>query len=233
MINRTALTKMGGVVALAASTLAISSSASAVTLFGNYPPTNDNSSNTVDLSAKKAVGFTLPTGSNYTLDSITLRLGDYQSATDNPLLQIYADAAKNSTDPNGAIIQSVAFTKPTSNSDSINNFTFTPTSTFTFSADTRYWLAVSNTSDSFTWRASSPGVTPTGIAGITNNGYRFSANSGTSYGTNSSLLNTFQINATAASATAVPEPTQLAGYAVLLGGIWAGRKLLKSKQQLE
>ncbi len=190
-----------------ASTLAFSNSATAVTLIGNFPQANINFGNIINQTSNKAVGFTLPTGTNYSLNDIFLTLIAYQSSTDTPLLQIYADSAKTSTAPTGATLQSVTFTNPTSSSNSRSNFTFTPTNTFTFLADTRYWLRLSTSIGEILWAASSPGITPTGIPGITFNGYQGSGNGGTSY-VEDSVFNTFQINATAAgAATAVPEPT--------------------------
>jgi hypothetical protein len=192
-------------------------------LIGNYPQTNDNISGGLALSTKVASAFTLPTGSNYNLNDIVLRLGNYQSSTDTPLLRIYADSAKTSTDPNGATLQSVTFTNPTSSSNNID----TPTSAFTFIADTRYWLDLSIVgTGSLAWYGSNPGITPTGISGITFNGTKASQ-SGGSYQSNS-LIGTFQINATAAgAATAVPEPTSLPGYITFLGGLLAARKIVK------
>ena len=155
-------------------------------------------------------------------------MNNYQSSTDTPVLRIYADSAKTSTNPNGTTLQSVTFTKPTSSSDNFGNFTFTPTSAFTFLADTRYWLSLFSSTGSFTWRASNPGITPTGISGINYNGVGVSGDSGTSYSTSSNTINTFQINATAAgAATAVPEPASLPGYIVFLGGLLAARKIVK------
>ncbi len=223
------LPKMGGVAAVLASTLAFSSSASAVTLIGNLPPNNDSSISGISSVDNTAIGFTLPTSSNYKLDDIVLRLVNYQSSTDTPLLQIYADAAKTSINPNGATLQNVTFTNPTSNSNTTNNFTFTPNSAFTFLADTRYWLRLSSSSNIFDWRASNPGITPTGIPGITSNGTRVTFNNGGQY-FNGFASPSFQINATAAgAATAVPEPTSLPGYVTLLGGLLAARKIVKSR----
>ena len=154
-------------------------------------------------------------------------MSSYLSSTDTPVLRIYADSTKTSTTPNGATLQSVAFINPTSFSNVIGNFTFTPTSAFTFLADTRYWLSLFSSTGDFNWRASNPGITPTGISGINYNGYEFSTDSGTSYST-TGVLNTFQINATAAgAATAVPEPASLPGYIVFLGGLLAARKIVK------
>ena len=102
-----------------------------------------------------AVGFTLPTGSDYTLDNITLQLFNYNTdGGDVALLRIYEDVNKNSTNPNSAsaVLQSsLEFLNPSSSSDTLNNFTFTPTSTFTFLADTRYWLLVDETAGSYDW----------------------------------------------------------------------------------
>jgi hypothetical protein len=216
----------GGVAAALASTLAFSSSASAVNLIGNYPQTDDSFGAIISGPLNAAIGFTLPTASNYNLSDVVLRLGNYQSSTKTPLLQIYADSAKTSTNPNGATLQGVTFTKPTSSSDAIGNFTFTPTSAFTFLADTRYWLRLSSSTGDFVWWGSEPSITPTAIPGIIFNGFSLSSDGGVSYFPFGST--TFQINATTAgAATAVPEPTSLPGYITFLGGLLAARKIVK------
>ena len=92
--------KMGGVVASLVSILALSHPAKAITLFGNYSSTNDQASTTLNTSNSKAIGFTLPVGTNYTLDSILLRLRNYNTNTGDVVkLQIYKDSAKTSTSP--------------------------------------------------------------------------------------------------------------------------------------
>jgi hypothetical protein len=165
---------------------------------------------------------------DYQLDNIILRLQSYNTnAGDVALIQIYADAAKTSTSPLGATLQSVLFSNPTSSSDTVNNFTFTPTSTFTFAADTRYWLLVDPTVGGFNWRANNPAITPTGVSGITSNGYQISSNNGTSYA-DSSFFNSFDINATAA--TAVPFDFEPTGGLAILGGAWLLRRHLKNKK---
>ncbi|MGV2388718.1 MAG UNVERIFIED_CONTAM: hypothetical protein LVR29_11715 [Microcystis novacekii LVE1205-3] len=73
------------------------------------------------------------------------------------------------------------------------NYTFTPTAPFTFTAGTKYWLYVTSSSGSMSWTGSNPSKTPTGIA--TSSGNRVSNNSGVVFG-NSSVFNSFQINAT-------------------------------------
>ncbi|WP_310481305.1 choice-of-anchor R domain-containing protein [Chamaesiphon sp. VAR_48_metabat_403] len=212
-----------------AGTLAFSSSATAATLIGNLPQNRDFYSFNIQPSESEALSFTLPTGSNYNLDNIILRLESYQSSADTPKLQIYADSAKTSTSPNGTTLQSVTFANPTSTSAAVGNFTFTPNSAFTFLADTRYWLRLSNSTDFLSWKGSEPVITPTGIPGITFNSSKISLNNGASY-LDVNPIPTFQINATAAgAATAVPEPTSLPGYITLLGGLLAARKIVKSR----
>ncbi|PZU92470.1 MAG: hypothetical protein DCE90_18280 [Pseudanabaena sp.] len=160
---------------------------------------------------------------DYQLDNIVLRLSNYNTdAGDVALLQIYADAAKTSTSPLGATLESVLFNNPTSASDAASVFTFTPTANFTFAADTRYWLLVDATSGSYFWRSSFPNVTPTGIA--TFDSLKSSSNNGGSY-FNSGSFNSFQVNAT-------PVPFEFSpnfGIAVLGGG-WLLRKRFKKSK---
>ena len=227
------LRKMRGVTTLLASILAISNPADAINLVGNNTTTGDLGQTINSNDAQKAVGFTLPTGSDYTLDNIVLRLRNYRTdgtGNDNdfPLLQIYADSAKTSTNPIGLTPQSVSFVRPTSNSDSSAAFTFTPTtSTFTFLADTRYWLLVDATAGSFGWGGTIPSTAPTSDIGVTDITYRFSNNNGVSY-TNSTINYGFVINATAA--TPVPFDFDPSLGVAVLGGGWLLRKHLKKKK---
>lgn len=142
------------------------------------------------------------------------------------MLQIYADPAKTSSNPNGATLQSVLFTNPTSSSDAAGNFDFIPTSTFTFLADTRYWLLVDATAGNYIWQANDPVITPIGIGGIVNNGYLFSGNNGSTYRSTSNL-NSFQINAT--EVTAVPFEFETAAGLVVFGGYFAIKQKFKKK----
>jgi hypothetical protein len=215
--------KMGGVIAFSASLIAISTPAQALTLFGNYPPTNDITATSIFPSGfKKAVGFTLPTGSDYSLDSITLRLADYDTTDgDVALVQIYRDSAKTSTNPNGATLETVTFNNPSSNSVTVGNFVFSPNGSFTFLADTRYWLLVDATAGDYFWQPSNPGITPTGISGIVNNGYQFSNDNGSTY-SSSAIFNSFQIEV-----TPVPFEFNPALGLGIVGSLVAAKKLIK------
>jgi hypothetical protein len=226
---------MGGVTTLLASILAIANPADAINLVGNNTTTGFTAL-AINTSGQTAVGFTLPTGSNYTLDNIVLNLRFYRtdgSDNDNdfPLLQIYADSAKNSTNPIGLTLQSVSFDRPASNSNSVAAFTFTPTtSTFTFLADTRYWLLVDATASqfgSFGWVTTNPNTAPTSDISVTNIDYTRSTDNGVSY-TNDLANSGFVINATAA--TPVPFDFDPSLGVAVLGGGWLLRKHLKKKK---
>ncbi|MDM3862912.1 MAG: hypothetical protein PT118_24515 [Aphanizomenon gracile PMC644.10] len=222
--------KMGGVVASLVSILALSHPAKAVTLFGNYSSTNDGLGTTISATTGtrgKAIGFTLPVSTDYTLDSVSLRLGNYNTtAGDVVQLQIYRDSAKTSISPLSTTPESLTFNNPSSGSDAVGNFNFTPTTNFTFLADTRYWLLMTVPSGSVGWRANSPSVAPTGISGMGYNGYVFT-NNGVSYA-NSTLLNSFQINATPVPFESNAAP---AGMAIVFGAFMLRRRLQQRSAQ--
>jgi hypothetical protein len=215
----------GGVVASLVSILALSHPAKAITLFGNYSSTNDESTSSINATGGRAIGFTLPVGTNYTLDSILLRLESYNTtAGDLVRLQIYRDSAKTSTSPLGATLESLTFNNPISGSDTAGNFNFTPTTAFTFLEDTRYWLLMTVPSGPVGWKANDPSVTPTGISGMGYDTYRFTNNSGASY-TQSSTLNSFQIDATAATPVPFESNAAPAGMAIVFGALMLRSKL--------
>jgi len=170
-----------------------------VVLIGNLPENNDDSSSAIRTTTVKALAFTLPSGNNYSLDNAILRLGDYEPG-ETPLVQIRNDVG--GSDPGSTVLAN--FTNPSSLGTGVFSYTFTPTSPFTFTAGTKYWLYVTSTSGDFAWRSSSPSITPTGIA--TSSGAR--AGIGGSFG-DSSILNSFEINA-----TKVPEPGAIAALSL-------------------
>jgi len=153
--------------------------------------------------------FPLPClqGNDYALDSVILRFGNYETG-DTPVLEIRNDTG--GANPGSTVLAS--FTNPTPQGAGNFDYTFNPSSAFTFHAETKYWLNLSLSAGSVLWRASSPGVTPTGIP--TFGAYRFS-NDGVSFN-NSSVLNSFQINATEQIQN-VPEPSSVIGLLALMG----------------
>ncbi|WP_159293643.1 choice-of-anchor R domain-containing protein [Microcystis aeruginosa] len=181
-------------------------------MIGNLPQNNDNTGNLIGVfgvtTGVKALAFTLPAGNNYSLDNAILRLSGYDPG-ETPLVQIRNDVG--GSDPGSTVLAS--FTNPTPQGAGNFDYTFTPTSPFTFTAGTKYWLYVTSTSGSFNWRASNPGITPTGIA--TSSGARSSNDSGASFN-NSSIFNSFQINATEITGpvASTPEPGAIAALSL-------------------
>ncbi|WP_419548053.1 choice-of-anchor R domain-containing protein [Microcystis sp.] len=177
-------------------------------MIGNLPQTNDINSNTINNTSLKALAFTLPAGNNYSLDNAILRLRAYETG-DAPLVQIRNDVG--GSDPGSTVL--ATFTNPTPQGLGTFNYTFTPTGPLTFTAGTKYWLYVTRTSGSFSWQASSPGITPTGIATLSGN--RLSFNGGSSFN-NSFLFNSFQINATEITGpvASTPEPGAIAALSL-------------------
>ena len=139
---------------------------------------------------------------------MSLRLQDYETG-DAPLVQIRNDVG--GSDPGSTVLAN--FTNPTPQGVGVFNYTFTPTSPLTFTAGTKYWLYVAGTSGSFSWRSSNPSKTPTGIA--TSSGARVSGDGGATFG-NSSVLNSFQINATEITGPVArtPEPSAIAALSL-------------------
>ncbi len=167
----------------------------------------------------KAFAFTLPTGKNYSLDNVILRLSGFSSTSASPIVQIRNDVG--TSNPGSTILAS--FTNP-SGLAGINNYTFTKVSPFTFSAATKYWLYVtSTTGTNFGWRASSPSKAATGIPGITTNQIRVT--NGIGAFVNSTVLNTFQINATEVIPPPVttPEPSAIGALSLLGLGLLASK----------
>ncbi len=240
---------LGYAVLLTASSALIAvSPTEAISLIGNFSSTNDTRGNTISapggLGGQRAVGFTLPSGTSYILNNIRLRLDNYNTVSDGDvaLLRIYRDDTGGSTDPLGAILESVTFNaSPTSNANTAATFTFTPTTpSFTFFESTRYWLLVDssapNTSD-FRWRGdntanpqnTSGGITPTGLAtlvsyvGSFDDGATYTATANTT-GLNGPF-NSFDIDV-----TVIPFEFESSLGILGIGSLWLGRKYLKKKK---
>ncbi|WP_353853396.1 choice-of-anchor R domain-containing protein [Microcystis sp. LE19-10.1B] len=175
-------------------------------MIGNLPQANDNGGTFLSTTEIKALAFTLPAGNNYSLDNAILRLSGYDPG-ETPLVQIRNDVG--GSDPGSTVLAS--FTNPTPQGAGNFDYTFTPTGPFTFTAGTKYWLYVTSTSGDFLWSASSTIQTPTGIA--TFSGARFG--SGASFFP-SSVLNSFQINATEITGPVArtPEPSAIAALSL-------------------
>lgn len=181
----------------------ISAQTRAVDLLSNLP-SNDGNITTISATSNvrtKAAAFTMP-GTAYTLDSVVLRLSNFDAA-DTPVVEIRNDGGTN---PGSTVLAN--FTNPAGQGAAFLDYTFTPTSAFTLSSSTKYWLVVSSSNGHYDWSANIPNQAPTGLA--TYNGVMFSNNFGASW-TNSTIINSFKI-----TGTVVPEPSTviLSGLAV-------------------
>ena len=185
-----------GVVALAGS------AASADVIIGNYPFTNDlTQSVALNNLRQKAISFTMPAGPGYTVDSVTLRLGNYDPG-DRVICQIRDD---NAGVPGAGVVGSIVM--PPGLGAANMDYTGTPAAATTLAGGTTYWIFVGGVAGlSFDWKASSPGIIPTGAATYGLN--RFTSNGGTSW-TASSIISTFQIDG-----TLIPAPASLGLLAV-------------------
>jgi hypothetical protein len=171
--------------------------------FMNAPSGGSNGGGVHD---SKAAGFTLPAGLDYTLDEVQLRLNFFNLDSD-PVVAIYDNNVQNNP---GNLLTTLS--NP-SLAVGAGTFSFTPISTFTLNDATTYWVVVSNAAtvaNSFQWFASSPSMTPTGIA--TSAGYRFSNGPPPPVGSSTTL------NSYAVLATVVPEP----GSIILIGLVAVG-----------
>jgi hypothetical protein len=201
---------------LAAWLVSLSSSSAAI-LIGNVPASNDSALTPLTSQRTVAVSFTLP-AQDYTVQSVTLRLGNYLYPGREPNVGIYTDVAGLP----GTLVGSL-FTPPPSASGDIADFVFTAGSTLTLTAGTTYWLAAWNPIDTgIDWIASNSDTphsrTPIGVA--TFGEYRYflgGLGGGTSIAHD--LQNTFSIEA-----IAVPEPAHFALAAGFAGLLFALRR---------
>ncbi|UXE59719.1 MAG: hypothetical protein KA717_28845 [Woronichinia naegeliana WA131] len=186
----------------------------AISLIDNFPQTNDVRNTTIDTTGNTAVSFTIPAGNtNYFLNFVTLRLGG-NSPADTPVLTIRQGGALN---PSTKVVAN--FTNPVGQGTPIVNYNFTPTTSFTFLANTRYWLYLSASTGSFTWRGSSDGTnnTPSGIA--TFGAYRVTTDGGATF-SGSTVRNTFGIDVTAVpwETSDAVLPLSIIGFGLVAGG---------------
>jgi hypothetical protein len=203
---------------LLAALLTLASGASAETLIGNYPPSNDlvlDCVADVFQDCSTAAGFTMPAGPDYRLESVTLRLDVYAISEFSLLVRLYAGESA----PTGSALMTLV--NPTL-SFGVGDFVFTPPARFTLAAATTYWIVVNGSVQGspfdgqyIAWRGSSPGITPTGLA--TSAGFTIGPNGQFPPTTPSSDSTTYQV-AGSPMVPAVPGlgPAALGALATLL-----------------
>lgn len=190
----------------------------AISIIDNLPASNDNLFFQINSTRNTAVSFTIPAGkTDYILNAVVLRLGGYAATGDTPVLTIRRNSVSG-INPGSIVLAN--FTNPAGQGAATSLYTFTPTTSFKFLANTTYWLYLSASAGNFTWRGSDDGTTntPSGIA--TFGAYRQTINGGTTFsaGTN---FNSFAVGAT-------PVPWETSDAVLPLGiicfGLIAGGK---------
>jgi hypothetical protein len=196
-------------------------------IISNYPAGNALEEVGFIQGATVEVGFTMPSGTAYALDSVTLRLVSLLTPSPSQIA-LFAD---DQGTPVGPAL--VTFNSVTIPSTTETDITVTPTTPFVLLPGTTYWLGLTSTVPNggyVIWSADLPGVAPTGIATpVVDNKfgpgtYLFGEDyPGTSGGTGSQNL-TYRVEG-----HAVPEPVSLVmltlGLATVAGLAWRQRKV--------
>lgn len=112
-------------------------------------------------------------------------------------------------------------------SNGLSYFTYVPSTPFSFTAGTTYYLTATAANSSYSWitPAAENQTAPSGLA--TFNGYEFSDDGGDTF-SSSSQFNTFAIETNEASA-AVPFDFSATPGLFLIGGLWGANKMRRRK----
>jgi hypothetical protein len=189
------------------------SPAKAIDIISSFPSNNGTTASILPDNFR-AVGFTMPNGLPYTLDSATARLIVSDTlAQSSWSFSLFPNISGN-PDTSSPLI---SFTLPTL-SVGTTNYSLAPAAPFTLQPGTTYWLVGSTSSSSNYggWVASNPTITPTGLATFA--GYR----RGNPPTNPNILVPTFSIQA-----TSVPGPLPLLGVGAAFG---ASRRLRRRLQ---
>ncbi|MFG0284731.1 MAG: choice-of-anchor R domain-containing protein [Phycisphaerales bacterium JB039] len=175
----------------------VAATAGADEIISNLPGNDGSQSAALEGGRIKAMGFTMPAGEDYNLDSVDVRL-DVTGDVD-PLVRIFSDSGGVPTTELAELVD------PAVIGVGIETYSFTPPATLALEGGQTYWIVVYNIgAGSIDWKASSPGIIPTGIA--THAGGYFSTTSGPLPPTTSStILNSYGVQATPVSAMCYPD----------------------------
>ena len=146
------------VLVAAAAALTLSAHTMADVIISNHPGNDATQTAGINATSRtKGMGFTMPAGSGMDLQSITMRL-DFDTVDVIPLVEIYSDS--------GGVPGTLLTTldNPAILDVGINDYAFTPSSSFTLEGGETYWIVASSVSGTYDWKASSPAQIPTGLA---------------------------------------------------------------------
>jgi hypothetical protein len=225
--------KFLGVAIASVATLGMTAPSYAIEVIGNLPTNNDDQESVLNGTQQKALSFTVEPGFNWSLDSVTLRLGGFDSGDadrTSPVSggdQTFYNVSLR-TDNGGSPSSSslLLFTNPRDPSNNapstgaLRNWTFTPTSSYTLASEQKYWIVVSG--NAFSWKAADPDEPPTSSQDFTTDGYQIAGFNNSSWA-GSSLSNAITVNAS--NPTAVPFDFSATPGLFLVGGLWGANQL--------
>ena len=200
-------------ISVALALLVCGASACAFETYSNMPQTNDDAIS-ADLTElrRKAMGFTTD-NQTYEVSMIQARMA-LSSSTSYPWMALYTSVAGTSGPEPGALIEQLGV-QLTINPGVQTIFFAPPMSPL--AANTSYWIVMGGGTETYDWRGSLPGITPTGFA--THLGSVSSTDGGQNWSSDS-VLNSINI-----IAEPVPEP----GTFMVLGLLSVGFLLRRRK----
>jgi len=168
----------------------------------------------VSAAQQPAVAFVLP-AQEYRVDSVTLALRDYSSASDRPVIGFYTDDHGRPGTMLGSPLKN-----PLSSSNRAANFTFIPSDSLLLKPGGTYWVMASSAFGSFAWSSSDLLTSRSPFGEASFHSYKVGLNFGEIF------IEDNPIPSFVISATAVPEPGVLSILALALGRLllWRRRK---------
>ncbi len=181
------LTALFFVLISAAFAMIVVSPVKAVDVFSNTSAP-DGTPSTVNATVIRSVGFTVPGGNDYTLNSLTLQLANPGASARSVTPALYDDSSGHP----GTLIQTFDAMNLAGSAASAS-YTSAPSAAVTLTNGTTYWIVVSASNNS-SWEGTNPLQAPSGT--FTFVGYRTSSNAGSTWASTASPQNKVGLDAT-------------------------------------
>src|SRR5215216_3094444 len=149
----------------------------------------DGISSTIKDSIRRSAGFTIPAGSDYLFNSVTLQLANIGSTARTVTVEIHADLNGRP----GRILQTLSTISMAANAASAS-YLAVPSLPVMLAAEQTYWIVV-YASNNTQWIGSDPAQSPVGM--FTFVGYQSSLNYGQSWASSKNPQNKLYIDASA------------------------------------